>query len=32
MNKRLFLNTIAAGALLATIAPASAQGLSLIHI
>ena len=28
MNKRLFLNTIAAGALLATIAPASAQGLT----
>jgi NitT/TauT family transport system substrate-binding protein len=28
MNKRLFLNTFAAGALLATIAPASAQGLT----
>jgi NitT/TauT family transport system substrate-binding protein len=28
MNKRLFLNTFAAGALLATMAPASAQGLT----
>ncbi len=28
MNKRLFLNTVAAGALLATMAPASAQGLT----
>lgn len=28
MNKRLFLNTVAAAALMATIAPASAQGLT----